>query len=933
MEQILDMMNNRLHFICATIIAAVGAAPTCLADSAADQLRTQEARQEQVRSHTQQIAQQIDLVVSEFERNGMGEGQDVKTLRAIRAVLAQLSNEQMQRVILLLQQARSANDGGISDEKQAYLTQQGILAQFRELLDQYDKDKSVYELADRLDRLAKRQALNLSATVEVAQAAMGKRLDQLDPATLAAIETQQSEQISIASEVKDAQAVMKSVINDASGTDVDQLNKALARAQTTHLSATVLSAASDLQSADLFRAAGGEKDARDTLRDLTDLLSPPKGTLEIKKDQLATIESELEKQREIVDRTKSTVSDNATEAARRQTDRSEAASVDDTDQTRKKLANLSPAVADLVKQAESNMQQVRADIAQHHRDRAAEDGNAAADSLQLANDELQKEIAQGEADVANVAPSSSDKLAETKQLLGAVKQLRDEQQAMAGGTPATQPAVATAEDQRSLAEKAHDLQQQAAASAAAVADELGEASKQMAKASESMAHADRPSARSQQQAADTALAQAQDGLRQQTNNLQQAQDQLNQLQRAQQQIAALIQKQAAVALATAQQAGHATTQPVMKRPPQQANAPAQQPNATTQPSDAEAEQPRAAATQSQDQQHEQQAASQPANPAQQQQQIADQTVAAQAQVPASAQQAAAALGDAQQEMREASQNLQHNDAKGAQSAQGEAISDLGKAAVSLAGTMDQLKSQLGQPAGDPAAAQAAQDAINQAAQQLQKAQGQLDQAQLGAQSTDAAATEQAQKSLEAAAQSAAAAMGKNDSQSAVNAVQQAITQMNQAGQQIQVGHAGDAQQSTAAAQAALSRAKTALAADLPEAGNNQRPIPGQSPSQSQSQSSAQASAQTSRQTSAPSPPSDQAGAQAGMSPGNIGDKPGNRAAQDGGERSVTAGASAFVQLPPRDRQALQQSQAEKYPEEYGNMVEQYLRNLSDGDNK
>jgi hypothetical protein len=40
-----------------------------------------------------------------------------------------------------------------------------------------------------------------------------------------------------------------------------------------------------------------------------------------------------------------------------------------------------------------------------------------------------------------------------------------------------------------------------------------------------------------------------------------------------------------------------------------------------------------------------------------------------------------------------------------------------------------------------------------------------------------------------------------------------------------------------------------------------------------------------------------------------------------------------VKLPARDRQALQQSQAEKYPEEYGTMVEQYLRNLSEPDKK
>ena len=61
---------------------------------------------------------------------------------------------------------------------------------------------------------------------------------------------------------------------------------------------------------------------------------------------------------------------------------------------------------------------------------------------------------------------------------------------------------------------------------------------------------------------------------------------------------------------------------------------------------------------------------------------------------------------------------------------------------------------------------------------------------------------------------------------------------------------------------------------------------------------------------------------------------GNKGNWDGsggadGPRQNTAGSSSFTRLPGRDRAALQQSQAEKYPQEYGPLVEQYLRNLSD----
>ena len=48
-----------------------------------------------------------------------------------------------------------------------------------------------------------------------------------------------------------------------------------------------------------------------------------------------------------------------------------------------------------------------------------------------------------------------------------------------------------------------------------------------------------------------------------------------------------------------------------------------------------------------------------------------------------------------------------------------------------------------------------------------------------------------------------------------------------------------------------------------------------------------------------------------------------------GARRATAGDGTFIGLPKRDRAAIQQSQAEKYPQEYGPLVEQYLKNLSD----
>jgi len=41
----------------------------------------------------------------------------------------------------------------------------------------------------------------------------------------------------------------------------------------------------------------------------------------------------------------------------------------------------------------------------------------------------------------------------------------------------------------------------------------------------------------------------------------------------------------------------------------------------------------------------------------------------------------------------------------------------------------------------------------------------------------------------------------------------------------------------------------------------------------------------------------------------------------------------LIGLPARDRAAITQSQNDKYPQEYGSQIEQYLKNLSDEEGK
>ena len=66
--------------------------------------------------------------------------------------------------------------------------------------------------------------------------------------------------------------------------------------------------------------------------------------------------------------------------------------------------------------------------------------------------------------------------------------------------------------------------------------------------------------------------------------------------------------------------------------------------------------------------------------------------------------------------------------------------------------------------------------------------------------------------------------------------------------------------------------------------------------------------------------------------------PGSKAAQNyqptgedavqKGTRTTSSKSANFAGLPARERAAIEQAQSEKYPEEYGPLVEQYLRNLA-----
>jgi len=77
--------------------------------------------------------------------------------------------------------------------------------------------------------------------------------------------------------------------------------------------------------------------------------------------------------------------------------------------------------------------------------------------------------------------------------------------------------------------------------------------------------------------------------------------------------------------------------------------------------------------------------------------------------------------------------------------------------------------------------------------------------------------------------------------------------------------------------------------------------------------------------------------QSAKSDSDTGQSNGGRTQASAGESTTggeaRAGNSFLLSLPPRDRDAFLQTQKEKYPQEYGPVMEQYLKNTSDTESK
>ena len=559
-------MNQRITMVGAWVlmIAAVASAAEPLA---ADRLREGEIRQAQIKAQTLKVSEQLGSIIAEFERNGLG-GDDVQVLHAIGKVLRDLSDQQMQRVIELLQEARSSDDPSAARRRMtdAYAGQKTIVAQLRQLLLEYQRQQQLYELSLRLTQLAQRQDTNLKSTVALTR--LNADLTRLTEEQHAGLKLQTVEQQAIRDEVNPVLRKLEGIAAGSEAATSERLRTALEAAKTGGLRPAMDAAVEDMKAANLFRAAGSQKTVRDQLNDLARSIAPPKAPAAALRQALQEVDRAIKEQKQL---TEDTSKADPRRKEVRDLEPRQADVVDKTDLVRKDIANLAPEAARELAKATDNMQEARGQMLEQRRDEAVRKQQAAMGDLQQARQKLAEELARAQQQQG----AEMDKLAALKDLLETVRQLIKDEEKLRDDTRAVERDASamrkTAPRQAEIRKRTIDTQKRAATPAPDAAKSLGDAADQMDKVVKALADREPRNAPDAQQAAIEALRRAEQQLGTEIARLEQVQQDLAQMEDVRARIARLIRDQQQVGMDTEKAVALAGAKPTV--PPTTAPAP------------------------------------------------------------------------------------------------------------------------------------------------------------------------------------------------------------------------------------------------------------------------------------------------------------------------------------------------------------------------
>jgi hypothetical protein len=803
--------------------------------------------------------------MAEYARNGLAKGEDFEGLKEVRGELDSLNDKEMEQVVELLKQAA----GDPAQMAKAYAGQKDISVRLKQMLAAHQRQEDIDAVASAVRQLADRQSANLEAASDATRLAAQDKSASGQAAVAASEQAQQSEEAAIGQEVKLVTAKLTRMEGDANSADAaGELDK---------VGPEAAAGAEALSAGRLSDAVTAEQEAREQLEGVARSLAP------------AASKEEAEQRRENQDE------DDLGDLAQ-----SQRALLARTNQLGKALAKATSAGQ------QNQAQDFQAKIAAMAGDEAA-----LAAKAQMVRDDLQKTAKQAGTPMSN-----------------ALTQMNSAQEALSEGDG--EQAAQEERDAATQLDAAQGLAEQGSASQAQAAAPAGRQQQLQALEDGVKDLTSRETASMQQGDALKTGAMAAAAAELQKNLAGQAQA-LQRTAADQAAGSAPALGQAAAALQNAGQLMQAGGEPTIAEAAQQSAL-----QNLAQAGQQLAQQAAAAAQEKEAQGGLEKEMAGLGVVIQEQRQLdldtewavdagkglpwkARQFAHRQEDVQRNAQavrqaqdagspEAAKALDKADAAMGDATQKLSDALAQEAEPPQQAALAALYQAQDALADRAQATARDMGQPAAAVGA---------QALAALGKAQAQT---AAGQAALSGSATKQAAARLDQAARQAAQAAAQpqqvealpQDARDALRAAEQAL---GSAAAAAATGQSQPAQEEAAKASQALAAAQSAIAgaqagiAGLSAPDGQAGPAdaqPGQNPGQAQ-----------------------QPGAQPGQGAEGAKEKGWNDAAgaAAAGTQRV-AGAGAYLGLPDRDRAAIEQSQAEKYPQEYGPMIEEYMRSLA-----
>ncbi len=869
--------------ILACSIAALSGLTLHAEPAPTESIRDSEVKQQQLQGEATGLAGQLDGMIAEYARNGLS-GEDVDTVKALRDSINRLSASEMQQIVAILQKAGGLADAGQAKKQvsEAFSAQKNLLVQMKRLLAQHQRDQQAIDLASELTQLADRQSTNLQNGIELGKWAGGRKPDGFEAALQAHLEGQQTEEAAIGEELK---LLAEKIAGFAKATADDpelaaRFQKGLEAVQKLQPSTDGATAA--LKEGQLFKAVTQEKATRDAMRKLAREVAPPTDAAEALRQATRDLEKIAGEQRDLAANIakaqapanfeqwlETKIAENAGKGGERKFQHP-------IDQLRgeKKLheefENLQREKAGEL----ASLDDPQGDLATKT-DLAAQDmarnAPTAAAGVKAAEAKMQEaRAAMAENNGAAAAKNAQDAAA-------ALDAVRAQVEKLAGLDTGRTPDRMVNNVQR-LDQAAHELAKREAAAAlnpdktaqATLSNQIQQLA-QRAAIEAPAAAADLQKAADDAQKAATAaeagqVAQATAAQLAAAQDLAKADQQLNQVVAKVQQV----QQQRAVA----QKAGDTIKAIILA---QQA-----------------LERDTAKALAQYQPKHDELFSGQGPR----QEELQSRTGKFKTGLSPEFTAALSALTDATIDMGQAQDALEKPDGKPADDFEKKALADLYRVQKVLTAKAEDADAELGNPPNpqtEEAVAQMAAQAAAAAAQAMQTLkQGQAQQA--------------AQQLLQAAVQAGTLAVQPGAQQ---DAAQEAADALSQAAAQAAANNLPEAQAATLQAQQDLFRAQTALTqmqAGLAQAAPEPPGAPHEGPPHAGDHPGQHSSTQGTH-------------AAKGFQPG------GDDAVQKG-TRSASVKSASFAGLPPRERAAIEQSRSEKYPEEYGVAVEQYLRNLA-----